>query len=256
MKKILSERYFSIIDKRASDISENEALSFSKTFVPSDDSDLTSLITMLSFFDNKESVDYVVNQYTYTIVGNIKSLIRDLLRESRKTKFYPVNTIVALIEKYYEAFEITGDMIDEILSGRIFSVLIDDRESNASLISLIEKMVSLADDKRFPLHGKPLSEAKRLFYKENDEYTRIVNQAKGIDDNKAEVKAIELLLFLMIKKNNGHNFDDILALNDDDIMKEPLFMYAVLFVYKKEAYDLLRSESEWLKASAIHALTR
>lgn len=258
MKKNISQRYFTIIGKSLAEISAGESHDIAHNFIPKDDNETVSLITLLSFFDNKEDVDYVVSNFILKSIGNLKPLIRDLLRESRKTQTFPINTISAIIEKYFESLEIVVDILEEIYRDNLFENIITKKNDNQSLILLIERLYSHVNDLTFPLRSLTLSSAQDVFKKrhEDDQWRCIRQAAGGTGKNSYFVThPIEIILFIKDKKHHGLTFDDILSISDKDILKEDTFLYSVLFVYKKKPYDLLNAKSEWLRNSAIRIIS-
>ncbi len=250
MKKPLPERYFSIAGKNLADITKEESTNIARSFIASSDIEMTSLITLLSFFDDKEDVAYAIQNNTLSNTGNLKPLIRDILREYRKTLSLPVNTLSVLIEVYYEAFQYVADIIEEIYDRLFYDYLFEDGIIKRSLEKVINLLANFADDTRFPLQRLSLSEAKKVFYKEK-EHLDVLKKIKGTTSDIREIKFIEMLVFITLKKQQGLTFNEVLSLDDSSITPELEFFYSILYVYSKEPYDLLEANSQGLREMAI-----
>lgn len=256
MKKRLSQRYFSIIGKNLSEVTEEEAGKIAASFEPKDEVEYASLITLLSFFDNKNDVNHAIQKHTFSVVSNIKSLIRDILRESRKTFFYPVNTLSALMDEYYEAFDIIINILEEIHNGRLFDAILTKDYENGDLIKLIYALSERVSDTTFPLRSASLSEAKNLFYKTSskNQWARQILANSNMEESSNKIRQIEVILFTEEKKRMGLSFDGILSLSDDEVFEDRAFLYTILFVYKKTPYDLLKANSKRLRNSAMEIM--
>ena len=211
MKKVISERFFTIANKRVSEISKEEASKIAKTFLPSNDTELSSLITLLSFFDNKDDINYVVDKFTFKNTSNIKPVVRDIMRECRKTLFFCPNTLEALICKYKESLQYIIDIAEEAFPLHLLvSMMKGEKDRDIMIMDLVYIMSRNANHVNFPLIDVTLKEAGEVFFEESSKLEAI-NAIIGKKEN--QIKHFETLILLNHMKRKGLTFSKLKELS-------------------------------------------
>jgi hypothetical protein len=249
--KSITNKYYKILGKSLNDIKISEVTELVFSTPHQNASDVMSLYSLAIQLNNPELMQMVINEHKIKNDENIKKLMREVLREYRKTLSVPKESLSLMLKHYHNALEDLCDALTEIY-GHNF--LTNTMTYSSTMLKQREFLVYLSEqcnDINFPIKHKGISEIKDCFSisKENSDALDILNTVHS------ELREVELCVYLLLKKSEGLSFSDVLCLNDNEVIKDKSYLLCIIYVFYKEPYDLLAAKSEWVRISAMDLIS-